>query len=81
MPYRIRKAIEAHDTLTTENAMWVARATVIANQQPGSGEPGRDTQASRAKAAEAAAAKRRSKKEQAVQRQQLQQQQQQQQQQ
>ena len=58
-PHRIRMAIEAHDALTTENAMWIARATVIANQQPG--DPVRNTQASRAKAVEAAAAKRRTK--------------------
>ena len=52
-------AIAAHDAFTIQNAMWIARATVLANQQPG--DPGRDTQASRARAAEAAAAKRRTK--------------------
>ena len=62
VPYRIRKAIEAHDALTTQNAMWIARATLIANQQVGG--PGRDTQASKAGAAEAAAEKRRLKKQQ-----------------
>ena len=31
VPLRIRKAIEAHDDLTTHNAKWIARATVIAN--------------------------------------------------
>ena len=61
VPYRTRQAIAAHDVLTTDNAIWIARATVIANQQPG--DPGRDTQASRAKAAEAAATKRRAKAE------------------
>ena len=59
VPYRIRMAVAAHDKLTTHNAMWIARATVIANQQPA--DPGRDTPASRAKAAEAAATKRRIK--------------------
>ena len=63
-PHRIRMAIVAHDALTTQNAMWIARATIIANQPPE--DPTRDTQASRAKAAEAAAAKRRKKAEAAV---------------
>ena len=60
-PYRVRMAIAAHDALTTQNAMWIGPATVVAIQQPG--DPSRDTQASRAKAAEAAAAKRRKKAE------------------
>ena len=54
--FRIRQAIRAHDELVTANAMWVARASILANQQ--TGDPQRDTQASRAKAAAAAAAKR-----------------------
>merc|ERR1712015_491943 len=49
VPFRIRRAIEDHDALTMHNAKWIARATVIANQQPSG--PHRDTQASRAKAA------------------------------
>jgi hypothetical protein len=59
VPYRIRQEIKAHDDLVTANAMWIARAGVVANQQRE--DPFRDTQASRAKAAEAAAAKRQSK--------------------
>ena len=35
VPYKIRKAIEAHDELTSSNAMWIARATLLANQQKG----------------------------------------------
>ena len=31
VPHRIRMAIAAHDDPTTQNAMWIARATVIAN--------------------------------------------------
>lgn len=58
-PYRIRMAIAAHDALTKQNAMWIARATVIANQQPQ--DPDKDTQASRARAAEAVAVERRKK--------------------
>ena len=44
VPYRTRKAIEAHDALTASNAMWVARATILANQQQS--DPVRDTRAS-----------------------------------
>ena len=58
-PYRFRKEVEAHDVLTTKNAMWIARATILANQQ--SDEPCRDTQASRARDAAAAAVKRKLK--------------------
>lgn len=60
VPYRIRQEIEAHNVLTTDNAKWIARATVLANQQPS--DPTRDTQASKAKAAEAAARKRKLKR-------------------
>ena len=49
VPFRIRQAIKAHYELVTASAMWVARASVLANQQ--SSDPQRDTQASRAKAA------------------------------
>ena len=58
-PFRIRQSVAAHNLLTTQNAIWIARATVIANQQ--TAEPRRDTQASRANAAAAAAAKRQAK--------------------
>ena len=56
VPFRVRQEIKAHDELVTSNATWIARAGILANQQ--SGDPERDTQASRAKAAAAAAAKR-----------------------
>lgn len=52
-PYRVRAEIKAHDDLTTANAMWVARAALLANQR--TAEPTRDTQASRVKTAAAAA--------------------------
>ena len=57
VPFKVREAIKAHDELVTANAMWVARASILANQQPT--DPERDTQASRSKAA--AAMKRRHK--------------------
>ena len=56
MPFRIREEIKAYDALTASNAMWVARATLLANGR--TSEPARDTQASRLKAAAAAADKR-----------------------
>ena len=52
-------AVAAHDQLVAENAKWIARATVLANQQPS--EPHRDTEASRERAAVAAAVKRKLK--------------------
>ena len=61
VPRRTRDIIEAHDQPTHDNAVWIARATILANQQQQ--EPHRDTQASRAKALEAAAAKRKAKRE------------------
>ena len=57
--YRTRQEVKAHDDLVTANAMWIARAGILANQQRE--DPARDTQASRAKAAAAAAARRQSK--------------------
>ena len=63
VPYRIRKEIEAHDEITTANAMWIARATVLANQQETI--PMRDTQASRARAAAAARERTKQKVQQA----------------
>ena len=62
VPKRVKAAIKAHNELVTDNAMWIARATVIANQQ--ASDPFRDTQASKKKAAEAAAVKRKLKAEQ-----------------
>ena len=59
VPYRIRKEIEAHDLLTTQNAMWIASSTTLANQQ--NGDPSRDTQASPARVAAAAEEKRKPK--------------------
>ena len=56
VPFRIREEIKAHDALIASNAMWVARATLLANGR--TSEPARDTQASRLKAAAAAADKR-----------------------
>ena len=50
VPLRIRNIIAAHDQLTHDNAVWIAKATVLANQQLQ--EPHRDTEASRAKALE-----------------------------
>ena len=57
VPYRIRQEIKAHDRLTVQNAVWVARATTLANQQ--STFPQRDSQASREKALAAARERRR----------------------
>ena len=45
VPFMVRKAIEAHDQLTTDNAVWIARATVLANRQQQ--HPLRDTEACR----------------------------------
>ena len=59
VPFRTREAIKARDDLVTENAMWIARASILANQQPT--DPQRDSQASRSKAAAAAAVKRKLK--------------------
>ena len=61
-PFRIRMALAAHDQLVADNAMWIARATVLANQQ--ALQPFRDTEASRERAAKVAAAKRKQKAEQ-----------------
>ena len=55
-------AIAAHDQLVADNAMWIARATVLANQQ--TVQPFRDTEASRERAAKAAAVKRKLKADQ-----------------
>ena len=55
-------AVAAHDQLVADNAMWIARATVLANQQ--AVQPFRDTEASRELAAKAAAVKRKLKADQ-----------------
>ena len=34
VPYRTRQEVEADDILTIDNAKWIARATVMADQQP-----------------------------------------------
>ena len=31
VPFRVREEIKAHDALTASNAMWLARATLLAN--------------------------------------------------
>ena len=62
VPFRIRMAVAAHDQLVADNAMWIARATVVANQQ--AVQPFRGTEASRERAAKAAAVKRKLKAEQ-----------------
>ena len=59
VPLRIRREVKKHDGLVIANAKWIARATMIANDQPG--QPSRDTEASRARAAQAAAEKRKLK--------------------
>ena len=59
VPKRIRYEIMKHDELVTENAMWIARATMLANDHPG--DPLRDTEASKARAAQAAAEKKKAK--------------------
>ena len=59
VPIIIRNAIKEHDELVTDNAMWIARATAISSDQPG--EPARDTEASKARAAQAAAERRKAK--------------------
>ena len=56
VPLLIRQQVKDYDELTTQNAMWIARATATANNQHD--DPRRDTEASRAKAAAAAAARR-----------------------
>ncbi len=58
----VREAIKAHNELVTDNAMWIARASILANQQPSDLE--RDTQASRSRAAAAASVKRKQKAQQ-----------------
>ena len=55
VPAAIRKQLKEHDELVTAKAKCIARASAIANDQPG--KPNRDTEASRAKAAQAAAAR------------------------
>ena len=57
VPLLTRREIKEHDDLTTSNAMWIARATLTANNQDE--DPRRDTEASKAKAA--ASAKRHDK--------------------
>ena len=52
VPYRIRNIIKAHDEATSQNAMWIARATVLASEQAIA--PHRDTEASRERALAAA---------------------------
>jgi len=59
VPAHIRRNIKQHANLVTANARWIARATLIASDQPG--QPARDTEASRARAAKAAAEKRKLK--------------------
>ena len=59
VPKMVRAAIKEHDDLVMENAMWIARAAAIASNQPG--DPARDTEASKAKAAQAAAEKKKAK--------------------
>ena len=59
VPKVIRNAIKEHGELVRENAMWIARATAISGDQPG--DPARDTEASRARAAQAAAERRKAK--------------------
>ena len=58
VPYKIRKEVESYNDLTTDNAMWIARATLLANSNQHPGMPARDTEASRARAAVAAATRR-----------------------
>jgi len=55
VPLLIRTQVKDHEHLVTLNAMWLARATLMANDQ--TDEPHRDTEASRAKAMAAAKAK------------------------
>ena len=45
--------------MITENAVWIARATSLANDHPG--DPQRDTEASKARVAQAAAEKKKAK--------------------
>ena len=56
VPKAIRDEVRQHSELVTDNAMWIARATALANNHQG--DPARDTEASKAKAAQAAAEKR-----------------------
>lgn len=58
-PKMIRNQISKQGELVTASAKWIARATAIANDQPG--DPARDTEASKAKAAQAAAGNRKAK--------------------
>ena len=61
VPYRVRQEIKDYNELTIMNAMWVGRATVLANQ---SGSlPERDSEASRERALQAAREKRKQKLE------------------
>ena len=55
VPAAIRKQLKEHDELVTANAKCIARASAIANDQPG--KPNRDTEAFRAKAAQTASAR------------------------
>ena len=64
VPMRKRNEIKAHDEATKLNAMWIARATLLANEQLQA--PHRDTQASREKALEAARRRKRHRAEQAA---------------
>ena len=59
VPLKIRREVKQHANLVVANAKWIARATLIASDQPG--QPGRDTEASRARAAKAAAERRKLK--------------------
>ena len=56
VPLHIRRSVKQHADLMVANAKWIARATLIVNDQPG--QPARDTEASRAGAAKAAAERR-----------------------
>ena len=62
VPKLKRDQIKAHDEATRQNAMWIARATLLASdqQQP----PHRDTEASREKALAAARLRRKNKAQQ-----------------
>ena len=62
VPHRKRAEIKAHDEATIQNAMWIARATLLANEQEH--PPHRDTEASRARAIAAARERKKAKAEQ-----------------
>ena len=53
VPTAIRGEVRQHSELVADNAMWIARATAVANNHQG--DPNRDTEASKTRAAQAAA--------------------------